>query len=479
MFDCMVSHQIPTPRTSIPSTPIATKGKLYYSSVEKIQDIDADLIQSLSKEGPHSLRKLRDSVPFKTSIATITFNGTVWEKLDAVSNAGFDGVEIMPSDLQQATPQEIYQYCKARNLNITVLQPFRDLEGYNDQAKFDSKLKELEDTFSVMAELHTDLLLCCSNCLSASEITSDENTIVKQLSLAADLAAKHNVSIAYENLSWATHTNTFDKLCRIVKLVNKDNFGICIDTFHINVHVSLLDSIDAIRDKIFLVQYCDAPILSLNDKIEYARNYRVFPGQGEYANLVEKLQKIYECGYKGCLSLEVFNKSFREDPGKCSEVADDGLRGLLYLEGLFCNLNFNIPIFQDLRIGFATLNKPSLGEESRMLFLKDLTLHMDQLSHDVLKSNCELLGYSTFFKQQHISTNESPDVESSKITRIILHTNNRLEYNRQCLFVRSALGMLQIPNDKFNLTNDFGLPSQMSFGYPRGGIIITLKLNSS
>ena len=262
MADYMECQQIPTPGTSIPSTPTESKASLSLDQLDT-QIINATVNDDLSNDGPNSLQTLKNAVPYKTSMATITFNGTIWEKVDAVASAGFDGIEIMAPDLDETTPEELYQYCQSKNLEIIVLEPLRDLEGYDDESKFQSKLEELEKTFKVMQVLHTDLMMCCANCLPESEISLDESTIIKQLRVAADLAAKYNIRIAYENLSWATHIYTLDKLCHIVREVDRPNFGLCLDTFHINIHNSSLDVIDNMGDKIFFVQFCDAPILKL------------------------------------------------------------------------------------------------------------------------------------------------------------------------------------------------------------------------
>mmetsp|Transcript_2122 Transcript_2122/g.2301 ORF Transcript_2122/g.2301 Transcript_2122/m.2301 type:complete len:484 (-) Transcript_2122:65-1516(-) len=481
MTDYIGIQQIPTPRTSKPSTPTEIKTSLSLEQLDT-QIISATVQDELSIDGTNNLQALKRAVPYKTSMATITFSGTIREKIDAVASAGFDGIEIMTPDLDEITPQELYQYCQSKNLEITVLQPFRDLEGYNDESKFQKKLEELERTFEVMKELHTDLLMCCANCLPESEISLDETTIIQQLAAAADLAAKYNIRIAYENLSWATHIFTLDRLCHIVRKVNRPNFGLCLDTFHINIHDSSLDLIDNMGDKIFFVQYCDAPILKLNTIIEYARNYRVFPGQGEYSNIVEMLAKIYNNGYKGYLSLEVFNASFRENSEYCKPVADDALRGLLYLQAVFCDQYLGKQILPSLRVDYASLNTSITSESTARPFSwSDLTFHMDQSSQESFKHNCETLGYSNYYKTQPLSSDISASMlspsQSPSISRIILKVNNRLEFNRQCLFIRSVFGMSHIQNDPYNAATDFGLPIVTTFGYTSGGLVITLSLN--
>lgn len=173
MADCIENQQIPTSVTSLPTTPTETKAKLNLAQHET-QVIGASDIDKLMSDGSNNLKALRKAVPYKTSMATITFNGAIWEKVDAVASAGFDAIEIMTPDLDETTLRQLYQYGQLKNLDITVLQRFRDLEGYDDESKFHKKLEELKRTLEVMKVLHTDLLMCCANCLAESEISQDD-----------------------------------------------------------------------------------------------------------------------------------------------------------------------------------------------------------------------------------------------------------------------------------------------------------------
>ncbi len=63
----------------------------------------------------------------RRSIATVSLSGTLNEKLTAVANAGFDGVEIFDQDLLCSlwTPRRIRERCDELGLKIEMLQPFR------------------------------------------------------------------------------------------------------------------------------------------------------------------------------------------------------------------------------------------------------------------------------------------------------------------------------------------------------------------
>jgi 4-hydroxyphenylpyruvate dioxygenase len=65
------------------------------------------------------------------SIATVSLSGSLPEKLQAASLAGFDGVEIFENDLLyfEGSPREVRRMADDLGLAITMFQPFRDFEG--------------------------------------------------------------------------------------------------------------------------------------------------------------------------------------------------------------------------------------------------------------------------------------------------------------------------------------------------------------
>ena len=96
----------------------------------------------------------------KTSIATVSINGTLKEKIHAIARAGFDGVEIFENDFlaNDLSPKEVKKIVKDNGLEITLFQPFRDFEGMPGEHRlraFDRAQKK----FDIMEELETDLIL--------------------------------------------------------------------------------------------------------------------------------------------------------------------------------------------------------------------------------------------------------------------------------------------------------------------------------
>ena len=77
---------------------------------------------------------LTDPTPFRPrrrSIATVALSGTLADKLEAAAAVGFDGVEVMESDLLtfDGSPADVRRIADGLGLSIDMYQPFRDFEA--------------------------------------------------------------------------------------------------------------------------------------------------------------------------------------------------------------------------------------------------------------------------------------------------------------------------------------------------------------
>src|SRR5262249_5860805 len=105
----------------------------------------------------------------------------------------------------------------------------------------------------------------------------------------------------------------------IVAAANCPNLGLGLDAFHQLATNTALDQLDLIdTDKVFLVQLSDfmwRELPSIEERINTARHFRVFPGEGLHAAFVaEFVQKLDERGYRGDYSFEVFNDDYTQLP---------------------------------------------------------------------------------------------------------------------------------------------------------------------
>lgn len=262
------------------------------------------------------------------SIATVSISGTLPEKLHAIADAGYQGVEIFENDLLYYTgsPADIRQMAVDLGLQITLFQPFRNFEG-ESRAQFAANLERARQKFALMHELGCSTLLLCSNV--SADSSPDRALQISDLRALATLAEQEGIQIGYEALAWGAHVNRWEQAWERVKAVDSPAMGIVLDSFHVLSLGDDLSRLDAVPlEKITFLQLADAPLMKM-DVQEWSRHFRCFPGQGDLA-LADFASALTRRGYRGPWSLEIFNDDFRAFPG--GAMAKDGYRSLLWLE---------------------------------------------------------------------------------------------------------------------------------------------------
>ncbi|MBT2332402.1 sugar phosphate isomerase/epimerase and 4-hydroxyphenylpyruvate domain-containing protein [Variovorax paradoxus] len=262
------------------------------------------------------------------SIATVSLSGTLRQKLEAISAAGFDGFELFEADFVnfKGGAAELRRIASDLGLSIDLYQPFRDFEGM-PEAQFRRSLERAERKFDLMEAMGAPLMLCCSN--TSALAIDDPARAAAQLHELAERAARRQLRVGFEALAWGRFTSLYGQAWNIVRQADHSNLGLILDSFHT---LSLKDDFAGIAaipgDKIFFLQMADAPLLSM-DVLQWARHHRSFPGQGDL-DVIGFFEQVLRAGYTGPLSLEIFNDIFRETPNRRTAV--DAMRSLLYLE---------------------------------------------------------------------------------------------------------------------------------------------------
>jgi 3-dehydroshikimate dehydratase len=183
-----------------------------------------------------------------------------------------------------------------------------------------------ERKFDLMQELGCDLLLVCSNV--APEAIGGIDRAAADFHELGERAAKRGIRVAFEALAWGRHVNDYRDSWEVVRRADHPAVGLVLDSFHILVRRTDLTPIRAIpRDRIFLVQIADAPLLDM-DYLSWSRHYRCFPGQGDLA-IEPFMAALQATGFDGLVSLEIFSDRFRA--GSARSVAIDGQRSLLFM----------------------------------------------------------------------------------------------------------------------------------------------------
>lgn len=264
----------------------------------------------------------------KKSIATVCLSGDLRQKIEAAGRAGFDGIEIFENDLMlyHESPAAVRRMAQDQGLEIVALQPFRDFECMPAE-RMAANFQRAERKFDLMEELGTAALLVCSNV--SPQCINDPARAIEDFRELAERAATRGFRVGYEALAWGRHVRDYQQAWDIVNGVDRDNFGIVLDSFHIfarNLDLELLAEIPG--DRIAIVQIADAPVLDM-DVLQWSRHFRCFPGQGDFP-VVNFMKAVAKTGYEGYLSHEIFNDAFRSSP--CRPTAADGKRSMIWLE---------------------------------------------------------------------------------------------------------------------------------------------------
>jgi 2-keto-myo-inositol isomerase len=245
---------------------------------------------------------------------TVTLAGTLDEKLRAVAGAGFSKVMLWARDLVN-DPEGLdasIQRVKKSGLEINGFQLLRDFEGLPDPL-LEFKLHVARGLLDLMKAVGGKLLQVPSS--TSPHATADPERIARDLIALSELAAPYGVRIGYEALAWGRKVNENPAAWEAVKLANRDNVGLVVDSFHIISKGTSFEHLAAIPpEKIFLVQLADY-VWALDTIIETARGRRVFVGEGIHNDeVMDIVRRLDRAGYRGDYVFEVFNEDYLQLP---------------------------------------------------------------------------------------------------------------------------------------------------------------------
>jgi sugar phosphate isomerase/epimerase len=153
------------------------------------------------------------------------------------------------------------------------------------------------------------------------------DTAVTEYRGLADFAQEHGARIALEPLN-ASIMNvesaiwTLGQAMRLVTAVDRENFGICLDTWNIWQNAAIEDEIAACGERIFVVQVSDwRTPRSFQDRLIVGAGEIPFPAL---------LRAIHGSGFRGPYSVEIFSSGV-PDPlweADLARVITDSREGL-------------------------------------------------------------------------------------------------------------------------------------------------------
>jgi 4-hydroxyphenylpyruvate dioxygenase len=288
-------------------------------------------------------------------------------RLQAAASHGFILIELVEDDLTfyardhlgGATEDTMIQaardvkgLCDKLGIKPFIFQPFWFYEGLIDRKEHELRIAKLRLWVKLVKILEIRIVQIPTNWM-AKGTTDDIDVIVSDLIEMAEIGLEQDpvLSFAYEGVAWGTHIDTWQGTWDVVKRVNKANFGLCLDSYHIvardwgdpvvpgckrldgdeNLKRSLEELVREVDvNKVFYVQLGDAELLDqplvkghpFHDddqlpRMAWSRNARLFAWENGYNGclpLESFLDAIFKgLKFEGYLSMETFSKDLFDD----------------------------------------------------------------------------------------------------------------------------------------------------------------------
>ncbi|KAJ5127545.1 hypothetical protein N7448_008324 [Penicillium atrosanguineum] len=288
---------------------------------------------------------------------------TLPEKIQAAASNGFSFIEILYQEIvdfgSSQTPllntheaaRSIGKMCSSAKLGVLALSPFKNFEGHI--SPLTERLSSARHWIEITSWLGAKYLQVPSQ-FDITNSSPDWDLMVQELRQLSELAATHSIKIAYEAVAWGSYIDTWEGSLRMVEDVDRSNFGVCLDSFHIAARVwgdcttksgvredgesELKASLDRFvatcpLDKVFYVQFSDAerflPPLTTDHRfyqavipssLIWSRNMRLFPLEeklGAYLPVLAIAEAwLKKKDWKGVVSMEIFDWRMRENASR-------------------------------------------------------------------------------------------------------------------------------------------------------------------
>ncbi|KAJ4368116.1 hypothetical protein N0V83_006471 [Neocucurbitaria cava] len=299
------------------------------------------------------------------------------DKVLAAARHGFTGIEVVYDDLERYSASQkidmalaagrIRRLCLENGVDVLALCPFENFEGH--KSPLGERLAAADRWMKLARILGATYLQVPAQ--YGKDVVGDETVIVSELQQLADLGSSTEpvISIAYEPMSWSIFCSTWQDALRIANLVNRPNFGLCLDSFHIATKLwgspyntqgkypdgdqllarSLREFVESFPlEKLFYIQLSDGerfdppfsekhPWYIEGEAAEFtwSKHARPFPLEtecGGYMPVTEIVQALVVAkGFSGWVSLECFDRRTRDasvQPEDCAMKAGRSMKRL-------------------------------------------------------------------------------------------------------------------------------------------------------
>ena len=245
---------------------------------------------------------------------------SLMDKISITGEAGYDAIELWSDDLTKYEEENgnLDGVVKALEDNGLKVITLIALHGWMDSVgeKYQECLEEARRRMKQAAAVGSPYIIA-----SPPRNVVDLHLGAQHYRQLLEIGREYGVKPAMEFLGFVDGVNQINDAWQVVTEADDPDGTIIMDVFHMYKGGSTMDDLRKVPgDRIAIFHINDAP---KSPPIEQQSDAdRVYPGDG-VAPLGEMLKIIRESGYKGVISLELFNPSYWEQAPK--EVARIGL----------------------------------------------------------------------------------------------------------------------------------------------------------
>jgi hydroxypyruvate isomerase len=266
-----------------------------------------------------------EKAPITSSLMLWTVKGSFEEKLEIAAKAGIQSVQLVGEHTawSEADIERVRKTLRSFRLAIDALSSVpnwsREPVSMLDPAQRENLLKEVEKNILVARKLEVPrLLLMSGNAIPGRTYEEQWASLVESGKRAAELAARHNVTLIIEPLNnKVNHKGYFLATCveglRLVREVDNPHLRLLFDIYHEQVQVgNVIRTIQEAAPVTEVFHVADNP--GRND-----------PGTGElnYPNIYRAIAKT---GFRGHIAMEYLPLG---DPVRSLTKAVDEMRAAL------------------------------------------------------------------------------------------------------------------------------------------------------
>jgi 5-keto-L-gluconate epimerase len=236
----------------------------------------------------------------QTKFQAATFSGEIKENLSKIATLGYDGVELAIRDPKLVDLDELEEITKSVNLEVPALgtgQAWGE-EGLsftdpNPQVR-KSAIERIQSHIPVAERFNAVIIIGLIRGILKPGVSQEQamQWLIDAIKQCCSEAEKVGVRLALEpiNRYETSLINNVDQGMQLIADVGMDNFGLLLDTFHMNIEEpNIENSIKICGDRIFHFHVADSN--------------RWYPGAG-HLDFHSILQTLISTGYYGFVSGE-------------------------------------------------------------------------------------------------------------------------------------------------------------------------------